>query len=178
MNANLYALIEAHFPREGEVPCLLIPEGPVISYGELAEESARLAHALVRAGCVPGDRVAVQADKHWRVLALYLACLRAGLVYLPLNTGYQKSELSFFFEDATPRVVVCRPESLGTVVTLTGDATVLTLDAHGGELLDRARDESPSFDTVDSRPDDLAAILYTSGTTGRPKGASLTHRNL
>jgi len=179
MNANLYALIEAHFPREGEVPCLLRPGGPVIHYEDLAAESARLAHALVRAGCVPGDRVAVQADKHWRVLALYLACLRAGLVYLPLNTGYHKTELQFFFDDATPRVIVCRPETLGMVATLAHDATVLTIDANGGgELHDRAAAESAQFDTVQSRPDDLAAILYTSGTTGRSKGAALTHRNL
>jgi malonyl-CoA/methylmalonyl-CoA synthetase len=179
MNANLYALLEAHFPREGEVPCLLTPDGPVIHYEDLAAESARLAHALVRAGCVPGDRVAVQADKHWRVLALYLACLRAGLVYLPLNTGYQKNELQFFFDDATPRVIVCRPEVLGMVATLAHDATVLTIDANGGgDLHDRAAAESAQFETVQSRPDDLAAILYTSGTTGRSKGAALTHRNL
>src|SRR6478736_7885179 len=177
MNANLYALIEAHFPREGEVPCLLRPGGPVIHYEDLAALSSRIAHALVRAGCRPGDRVAVQADKHWRVLALYLGCLRAGLVYLPLNTGYQKSELQFFFEDATPRVIVCRPESLGMVATLAHEATVLTIDANGGgELHDRAAAESAQFDTVHSRPDDLAAILYTSGTTGRSKGAALTHR--
>ena len=179
MNANLYALIEAHFPREREVPCILTPDGPVIHYDDLADESARLANALARAGCVPGDRVAVQADKHWRVLALYLACLRAGLVYLPLNTGYQKAELEFFFGDAKPRVIVCRPESLGTVATIADDATVLTIDANGsGELHDRAAQESAQFDTVLSRPDDLAAILYTSGTTGRSKGAALTHRNL
>jgi malonyl-CoA/methylmalonyl-CoA synthetase len=178
MNANLYALLESHFPAERESPCILAPSQPVIHYDELASESARIANALTRAGCRPGDRVAVQVDKHWQAMALYLACLRAGLVYLPLNTGYQKHELAFFFEDATPRVVVCRPEALGTVVTLAADATVLTLDATGGELRDRARDEAPTFETVELRPDDLAAILYTSGTTGRPKGASLTHRNL
>ena len=179
MNANLYALIDAHFPREPEVPCILTPDAPVIHYGDLADESARLANALVRAGCSPGDRVAVQTDKHWRVLALYLACLRAGLVYLPLNTGYQKAELQFFFEDARPRVIVCRPESLGTVATIANDAIVLTLDANGeGELTDRAAQESRHFETVLSQPDDLAAILYTSGTTGRSKGAALTHRNL
>ena len=178
MNANLYALIEAHFPREPEAPCILVPQGPVVHYGELMEESSRIAHALVRAGCEPGDRVAVQADKHWQVLALYLACLRAGLVYLPLNTGYQKSELQFFFDDAKPKVIVCRAETLGMVATLAGTATVLTLDANGGELRDRASGESGDFQTVLSRPDDLAAILYTSGTTGRSKGASLTHRNL
>ena len=178
MNANLYALIEAHFPREREVPCILIPGGTVVNYGDLAQESARIANALMRAGCRPGDRVAVQADKHWQVLALYLACLRAGLVYLPLNTGYQKNELQFLFGDAQPRVVVCRPEALGIVATIAGDATVLTIDAHGGELGDRARSEPAAFVNAFSRPDDLAAILYTSGTTGRSKGASLTHRNL
>ena len=178
MNANLYALLEAHFPSEAGQPCLLMPGGPVVHYDELAQASARIAHALTRAGCRPGDRVAVQSDKHWHVVALYLACLRAGFVYLPLNTGYQKGELRYFFEDATPRIIVCRPEALGTVATLAGDATVLTVDAHGGELVDRARGERPTFETVASRPDDLAAILYTSGTTGRSKGASLTHRNL
>jgi malonyl-CoA/methylmalonyl-CoA synthetase len=178
MNANLYALVEAHFPREREVPCVLVPESEVVHYDDLACESARIAHALTRAGCRPGDRVAVQADKHWQVLALYLACLRAGLVYVPLNTGYQKRELQFFFEDAKPRVVVCRPESLGRIATLAGAATVLTVDANGGELRDRAHYEPATFETVMSRPGDLAAILYTSGTTGRSKGASLTHRNL
>jgi malonyl-CoA/methylmalonyl-CoA synthetase len=178
MNANLYALIEAHFPSGAEQPCLLIPDGPVVHYDELALASARIANALVGAGCRPGDRVAVQADKHWHVLALYLACLRAGLVYLPLNTGYRKRELQYFFDDATPRLVVCRPEMLGLIETIAAPATVLTLDAHGGELADRARDEPSHFDTVQSQPDDLAAIVYTSGTTGRSKGASLTHRNL
>jgi malonyl-CoA/methylmalonyl-CoA synthetase len=120
----------------------------------------------------------VQTDKVWQAIALYLACLRAGLVYLPLNTAYQKSELAFFFADATPRVIVCRPEMLGVIATLDRKAHVLTLDASGGELLDRARGEPDRFETVHSRPDDLAAILYTSGTTGRSKGAMLTHRNL
>jgi malonyl-CoA/methylmalonyl-CoA synthetase len=178
MNANLYTLFENHFgERQGE-PCVLIPNGPVIHYDELAISSARIAHALVRAGCQPGDRVAAQIDKHWQALALYLACLRAGLVYLPLNISYQKAELAYFFDDAKPRVVVCRPENLGLIATLAKSAVVLTLDAHGGEIIDRARGEPYSFDTVVSRPDDLAAIVYTSGTTGRSKGAMLTHRNL
>jgi malonyl-CoA/methylmalonyl-CoA synthetase len=178
MNANLYALIESHFPSGREQPCIVVPGNGVVHYDELAQASARIANALVRAGCVAGDRVAVQADKHWQVLALYLACLRAGLVYLPLNTAYQKRELEYFFADAEPRVVVCRPESLGTIETIANGALVLTIDARGGELWDRARDEPAGFATVHSKPDDLAAILYTSGTTGRSKGASLTHRNL
>jgi malonyl-CoA/methylmalonyl-CoA synthetase len=178
MNANLYALIESHFPPGAEQPFLLAPDAAVVHYDELAQASARIANTLARAGCHPGDRVAVQCDKHWHVVALYLASLRAGLVYLPLNAGYQKAELQYFFDDAKPRVIICRPETLGTVATIAGDATVLTVDARGGELVDRANDEPSGFDTVQSRPDDLAAILYTSGTTGRSKGASLTHRNL
>src|SRR4029450_1105019 len=77
-----------------------------------------------------------------------------------------------------PRVIVCRPESLGVVATLAGSAVVLTQDAQGGELQDRALREPETFETVHSSPDDVAAILYTSGTTGRSKGAMLTHRNL
>ena len=178
VNANLYALFESHFPEGATQPLLVIPNGPVVHYDDIKAMSARVAHALVAAGCRPGDRVAVQTDKHWQVLALYLACLRAGLVYLPLNTGYQRSELGYFFADAEPRVIVCGPEHLGLVATLARDATVLTLDAHGGELMDRAAQSPTTFATVDSGPDDLAAILYTSGTTGRSKGAMLTHRNL
>jgi len=178
VNANLYALFESHFPAGAEQPLLVIPNGPVVHYDDIAALSAQIAHALVAAGCRKGDRVAVQTAKHWQVLALYLACLRAGLVYLPLNTGYQRSELDYFFGDAEPRVIVCGPEHLGLVATLARGATVLTLDANGGELIDRAANCPAKFATVGSAPDDLAAILYTSGTTGRSKGAMLTHRNL
>jgi len=178
MNANLYTLFESHFPSGAEQPLLVIPNGPVIHYDDIQAMSARLAHALVAIGCRPGDRVAVQTDKHWQVLALYLACLRAGLIYLPLNTAYQRGELGYFFADAEPRVIVCSPENLGLVATLARGATVLTLDAHGGELADRAASCPATFETVVSRPDDLAALVYTSGTTGRSKGAMLTHRNI
>jgi malonyl-CoA/methylmalonyl-CoA synthetase len=174
MNANLYALFERHFPEGDEQPFLVIPNGPVIHYRDIAAASAQIAHALVAAGCKPGDRVAVQTDKHWRVLAVYLASLRAGLVYLPLNTGYQKAELTHFFADAQPRVIVCNPDKLGVIAAMEHGATVLTLD----ELADRAEEMPSVFETLTSKPDDLAAILYTSGTTGRSKGAMLTHRNL
>ena len=178
MNANLYALFESHFPDGATQPLLIIPDRPVIHYDDIAALSAQIAHALVAAGCRKGDRVAVQTAKHWQALALYLGCLRAGLVYLPLNSGYQRSELDYFFTDAEPRVIVCGPENLGLVATLARGATVLTLDARGGELVDRAAGYPATFATVESAPDDLAAILYTSGTTGRSKGAMLTHRNL
>jgi malonyl-CoA/methylmalonyl-CoA synthetase len=177
VDANLFTLFAQHV-ADPAAPCIVVPNGPVVTYGEIDALSARIAHALRGAGCVPGDRVAVQTDKHWTVLPLYLAALRAGLVYLPLNTGYQRAELDYFFGDAEPRVVVCGSERLGVVAAAAKHATVLTLDAGGGELLDRADAWPPSFDTVPRAPDDLAAILYTSGTTGRSKGAMLTHRNL
>ena len=178
MNANLYALLRDHFADRAGEPCILIPDGPVIRYDRLDADSARIAHALIDAGCRTGDRVAVQVDKCWEALALYLACLRAGLVMLPLNTGYQKGELSFFFDDAEPRVIVCRPESTESVASLRPEAVVLTLSGGEGTLLERAAGKSAVFDPVSSKADDLAAIVYTSGTTGRAKGAMLTHRNL
>ena len=174
MNANLYDLFERHFPEAAEQPFLIVPNASAVSYGDLAAMSAQMAHALVEAGCRPGDRVAAQVDKHWHVLALYLASLRAGLVYLPLNTAYQKSELAYFFGDAKPAVIVCNNDHLGVVAALAGDATVLTIE----ELVDRAGRCERSFATVRRDPGDLAAILYTSGTTGRSKGAMITHRNL
>ena len=178
MNANLYALLRGHFPDSAEQPCLLIPDGSVIHYEDLDATSSRIAHALIAAGCRRGDRVAVQVDKCWEALALYLACLRAGLVFLPLNTGYQKSELSYLFGDAEPAVIVCQPEAEERIAALRPEARVLTLAAGEGTLLDRADGEPENFGTVLSQPDDLAAIVYTSGTTGRPKGAMLTHRNV
>jgi len=103
LNANLYALFESHFPEGATQPLLMIPNGPVIHYGDVASLSARIAHALVAAGCRTGDRVAVQTDKHWQVLALYLACLRAGLAYLPLKPGYPRRQPDYFFGDPQPR---------------------------------------------------------------------------
>jgi malonyl-CoA/methylmalonyl-CoA synthetase len=178
MNANLYSLLRDHFAEHAEQPCIMIPGGQVIHYDDLDATSARIAHALADAGCRSGDRVAVQVEKCWQSLALYLACLRAGLVYLPLNTAYQRSELAYFFGDAEPRVIVCASKRAALVAELRPEATVFTLSGDEGTLLERARDQPPTFDAVLSAPDDLAAILYTSGTTGRAKGAMLTHRNL
>jgi malonyl-CoA/methylmalonyl-CoA synthetase len=178
MNANLYELLRSHFPEEAGQPCILMPGGPVIHYDDLDAASARIAHALADSGCRPGDRVAAQTDKCWQALALYLACLRAGLVYLPLNTAYQKSELAYFFGDAEPTVIVCRPDAAEAMAALRPQATVLTLDGSGGTLLARSEGQSDTHAVVTRGPNDPAAILYTSGTTGRSKGAVLSHRNL
>ena len=178
MNANLYALFRGHFGERMEARCILLADHSTIAYGELDATSAQFAHALLAAGACPGDRVAVQVEKCWEALALYLACLRAGLVYLPLNTGYQKSELAYFFGDAEPAIIVGRPDAAALLVALRPQATVFTLGPGEGTLFDAARDQADVFDPAQSAPDDLAAILYTSGTTGRAKGAMLSHRNL
>lgn len=182
MNANLYALFESRFPKDRSHPLLLQAGGPAVSYAEAEAESARFAALLVARGLVPGDRVAVQVEKSPRALFLYLACLRAGLVYLPLNSAYQQGEVGYFLENAEPRAVVFQPKSLPWLEPMAaarGIAHVFSLDEHGeGTLADESRGKSAVFETVHRSGDDLAAILYTSGTTGRSKGAMISHRNL
>ncbi|GLS30619.1 malonyl-CoA/methylmalonyl-CoA synthetase [Mesorhizobium albiziae] len=157
------------------------PDGRCWSYSDMLGASARIAGALEKLSVRPGDRVAVQAEKSPEVLMLYIACLRAGAVYLPLNTAYTLAELDYFISDAEPRLVVVSPAARETVGELAGryGAHVETLDASGsGSLMDLASDQPPDFTDAECGPDDLAAILYTSGTTGRSKGAMLTHDNL
>jgi malonyl-CoA/methylmalonyl-CoA synthetase len=180
MTANFYAAVAASIDRGRERIFLETDDGRTYTRADLARESARFARMMVDAGAVRGDRIAVQVDKSPASLFLYLGCLRAGLVYLPLNTAYQRGELTYFLEDAQPKVVVCRPESLESMCDiLAGRGQVFTLDQEGrGSLAEAAAALSGEFETVGSRPDDLAVIIYTSGTTGRSKGAMVTHRNL
>jgi malonyl-CoA/methylmalonyl-CoA synthetase len=149
------------------------------TYGELFEETARLANALVDLGVEPGDRVAVQVEKSAANLALYLATIRAGAVFLPLNTAYTFTELAYFIGDAEPALIVCDPGAREGVAALAGRARLESLDRAGeGSLRTFAAAKSDRFETVNRCEDDLAAICYTSGTTGRSKGAVLTHRAL
>ncbi|PWC76432.1 malonyl-CoA synthase [Azospirillum sp. TSH64] len=154
-------------------------DGGRLTHGDLRAATGRMANALVAAGVRPGDRVAVQVEKSVEALVLYLACLRAGMVYLPLNTAYTPAELSYFVGDAEPALVVCDPARLDATMALAGTVAVRTLDARGqGSLTEAAAGQPDEFATVARGPDDLAAILYTSGTTGRSKGAMLTQENL
>ncbi len=182
MNENLYALFESRFPAARDDPLLLLESGSVLSYAEMHANSARMAALFRDRGLAPGERVAVQVEKSPEALVLYLACLRAGLVYLPLNSAYQEGEVRYFLENAEPRAVVAQPRSMPWLAPLAsslGIDNVFTLDERGGgTLLEAARAAPAQFDTVERTGDDLAAILYTSGTTGRSKGAMLTHRNL
>jgi malonyl-CoA/methylmalonyl-CoA synthetase len=156
-------------------------DGVEISYGELVARAGQMANLLVARGVRPGDRVAAQAEKSVPALVLYLATVRAGAVYLPLNTAYTLNELDYFITDAEPSLVVCDPskaEGIGAIAAKV-KARVETLDADGkGSLADAAARADTAFATVARADDDLAAILYTSGTTGRSKGAMLTHDNL
>lgn len=155
--------------------------GSVWTYGDMLDFSGRLAGRLLALGIRPGDRVAVQVEKSPEALMLYLACLRAGAVYLPLNTAYTLAELDYFVSDAEPALVVVPPTSAAGVgpVAAAHGAKLETLDSRGGGSLLDGIDELPAgFVDVARGPDDLAAILYTSGTTGRSKGAMLTHDNL
>jgi malonyl-CoA/methylmalonyl-CoA synthetase len=154
----------------------------VFSYADTIELSGRLANALIARGAKPGDRVAVQVEKSPEAIMLYLACLRAGAVYLPLNTAYTQTEIEYFISDAEPRVVVCAPERLATLKPAArrlGVNAVETLGSAGdGTLMKLAGKCRPEFTDVVRGKEDLAAILYTSGTTGRSKGAMLTCENL
>jgi malonyl-CoA/methylmalonyl-CoA synthetase len=186
-NDNLYALIESRMPRDLAAPCIETHDGLVYSWRDLHFASARLAGWLASLA-LPRDpdgsaaRVAVQVEKSPEALMLYLAALRAGLVYVPLNTAYQLAEVEYFLNDARPAVVVCSPARAREIEPLAraaGVQHVLTLgERRDGTLLAVAAPFADSFGTVPRSADDLAAILYTSGTTGRSKGAMLTHGNL
>jgi malonyl-CoA/methylmalonyl-CoA synthetase len=156
--------------------------GRVLRYQDALEQSAQLAHALIALGVRADDRVAVQVEKSPEAVLLYLATLRAGAVYLPLNTAYTAAELEYFLADAEPSLFVCTPERCAGLEPLAlqlGVGAVATLGAAGeGTLLARANACAREFAGVPREDDDLAAILYTSGTTGRSKGAMLTQRNL
>ena len=179
-NANLFSRL---FDGLNDTSRLAIEkaDGTRISYGDLIALSGRVANVIVARGVKPGDRVAAQTEKSVEALVLYLATVRAGAVYLPLNTAYTLNELDYFIGDAEPSLIVCDPSKADGITALAAKvhARVETLDSDGkGSLSDAAAKTSTDFTTVPRAGDDLAAILYTSGTTGRSKGAMLTHDNL
>ncbi len=180
MTNHLFSEIRSRMPDLGK-PFLEALDGTVLTYGDVLDCSGRYANALIGLGVKPGDRVAVQVEKTPDALMLYLATVRAGGVFLPLNTAYTPAEIDYFVGDAEPAVFVCDPsraEALQETATKVA-ASLQTLDASGrGTLRDLADGASGEFTDVARQDDDLAAILYTSGTTGRSKGAMLSHENL
>jgi malonyl-CoA/methylmalonyl-CoA synthetase len=156
MSANLYELLAAGFPADRGKPCFLMSDGSQISYGELELGAARVAARLVAEGVLPGDRVALQAEKSAQAVMLYLGVLQAGAVFLPLNPAYTDAEVAYFRQDAEPRLFLTN-----------------------AEVFVAGADAFPPLHVTEPRAaDDLAAIIYTSGTTGRSKGAMLSHGNL
>ncbi len=172
---TLTGLIAERWPRHPDATTFIeVPGGTTLTYADADREVARLAHALGALGVERGDRVAVQVEKSPTAVLLYLACVRAGAVLLPMNTGYTDDEVAYLVADAEPRVLVQDPSR-----SPRPGLTVATLDAAGGgSLAELAAAQRSDHVPVLTAPDELAAILYTSGTTGRPKGAMLTQRNL
>ena len=181
-NRNLFAALRAAFPQDLDGIAVETDTGLAYSWRDLERGTAMIANLLASLGIAPGARIAVQVEKSVEAMMLYLATLRAGYVFLPLNTAYQKAEIEYFVGNAEPAVVVCSPANFGWVSKIAfqaGTQHVFTLgEDRNGSLLERAARQSDRQVPVARGDDDLAAILYTSGTTGRSKGAMLTHGNL
>ncbi len=179
---NLYSLLETGFPADRDQICLEVPHGRDRSWREIEQVSAQIANWLTSLDLPLGARVAATVEKSPEALMLYLATLRAGLVFLPLNTAYRDAELEYFFGNAKPSVVVCSDKQHSSTEPLANRTNIVhcvTLNEDGtGTLLDAIAPHRPVFETVDVSKDTLASILYTSGTTGRSKGAMLSHGNL
>ena len=179
---NVWSHLRVAFPADLDRWAIETEAGLVYTWRDLDRASAMMANLLASLDLPEGARVAVQVEKSVEAMTLYLATLRAGLVFLPLNTAYQKAEIEYFIGDAEPAVVVCTGANFGWVSKIAfkaGTAYVFTLnDDRAGSLLERAIHHSDVHVPVPRQADDLAAILYTSGTTGRSKGAMLTHGNL
>ena len=180
MPAHLFQGLLGKIADPGKI-FLETPDGKILTYGSLLADTARYAHALTAQGLKPGDRLAVQVEKSPEAIILYLAAARAGVVFLPLNPAYTVAELDYFIADAEPALVIVDPTRRAAIepIARARGATLETLDARGGgSLVERARGQMTDFVDAERGPDDLAALLYTSGTTGRSKGAMLTQENL
>lgn len=181
-NANLYAALRAAFPADLDAIAVETDDGLFYSWRDLERASAMIANLLEALKLDKGARIAVQVEKSVEAMLLYLATLRAGYVFLPLNTAYRGAEIEYFIGNAEPAVVVCSSANaswVAPIATAAGTRHVFTLDDdRSGTLLQVAAQCSDRHTVAQKKDDDLAAILYTSGTTGRSKGAMLTHRNL
>jgi len=180
-DGNLFTALSGNAP-DGDAVLLVTADGSLFTYGDLDRESGRIANALTALGLNPGDRVSVQVEKSVANLWLYLGVLRAGLVYHPLNTAYAHDEMRYFLGNAEPGLLICDPEKLeeyGMLCQELGVPHLYALDGSGqGSFMDFCAGHPCEFVTVTRSDDDLAALLYSSGTTGRPKGIMLSHRNL
>lgn len=182
MSRNIYELFLNKFAKSLDRPFLTIPGGLTYTYGQLDRRSAAIATVLSHNGAVPGDRIAVQVDKSPDGIALYMACLRGGFVFVPLSSRLSVEEVGFFLGDAEPRIFVCNESDvtrLTPVAEIVGVNTIHTLSSTStGTLADAANEITPVTAVAETNADDVACILYTAGHTGRAKGTMLTHKNL
>lgn len=178
-SGNFYAALEAKARATGAGPAIAPPGGAALSYAGLADDVARMARALERLGVKAGDRVTAQVDKSIPNVCLYLATLKTGAIFNPLNTAYTAAELDYFVGDAEPALVVMPESKLAQMAKRAAGVAYASMEADGtGSLLEAARGQSADYATRERDTDDIAALLYTSGTTGRSKGAMITHGNL
>lgn len=182
VNGNLYAHFQEIFHRYSDKIVLTEVNGSTMTYGQLDHAAGAMAACLSKLGVQRGDRVSVQVSKSTQALALYLACLRGGFVFHPLNTGYKESELSYFLGNAEPVLMVCDQADIAMLTPLCEQAnvsTLLTLNSDGsGSLMEHVDTIDTLLQVAEVDPDSLAALLYSSGTTGTPKGIMLSHENL
>jgi malonyl-CoA/methylmalonyl-CoA synthetase len=182
--SNLYEALASRFRARAQAPWLILPDGSSISYDDLDAATARVVHTLRSLGVRRGDRVAAQVEKSPTTLVTYLGVLRAGAVFLPLNSAYRADEVEYFLSDAEPTVAIGRPEDgawFPAAAVKVGVAHRFELDASGmtgswADLIAAAPTDDPGV--AGTQADDLAALVYTSGTTGRSKGAMISHRNV
>jgi malonyl-CoA/methylmalonyl-CoA synthetase len=181
MNNNIYKLFQSKFPADTKAVFLEHEQGNLL-YSQIENETGQLTGLLKQLGVQKGARIIVQVEKSAEAVLLYLACLRTGAIFIPLNTAYTAQEVKYFMGDASPHLIVCRPQDLETISECAQELNVphvMTLDDLGNGSLVDAKSSAPiNHDTEHCEGNDIACILYTSGTTGRPKGAMLSHDNL
>ena len=179
MSQNIFSLF-LQSVTDRQRPFLRVPGGRTFSYADAFNCAGRFAHVFRAHDLKKGDRIAIQVEKSPEALFVYLASLRIGAIYVPLNPAYTASELSLILEDAAPSLVICSPEKADAIQAIFSKGIILTLSNDGtqGTLVEEAYYQDQAFADAVCEPNDLAAILYTSGTTGRSKGAMLTHNNL
>jgi malonyl-CoA/methylmalonyl-CoA synthetase len=176
--SSIFVETAKHIGGHLDRPFAIGPNGEVLTYGDMFTRTARYANLLVARGGRPGDRVLVKAEKSLEIILLYLACMRAGLVFLPVNPSFKEEETAHIVHDAEPAIVICAADQFAMMRRLAPACAILTLDHGKGSISSDAEQFSAEFVAFDTRSESLAVILYTSGTTGRPKGAMLTHRNI
>ncbi len=177
---NLYLRYREGFPKDLSTPCIELKDGSIISYKELEDQSSQYANGFSNLGLKPGDRVSVQVNKSPEVLYIYLACLRSNIIFHPLNTAYKDHELSFLLEDADPALFICEKEVYEKIDSLNlkhPPSHIFTIQIQHKDSI-QAIKLAGIHEVVDCSEEDTAALLYSSGTTGRPKGIMLTHGNI